>query len=179
MGTTPDPDAVAQVREDCLRRIRRGEPAEAVLHALACAIDRIVDGGGAASILLLDERGRLRSGASPRLPPDYLAAIDGLAPDPDVGTCAAATAAATGEEVVTPSFVACGRWRELGRLPLALGYLGAWSHPIRSLVDQHVLGTFGVYHRDVREPTGFERAAVRQLAPVAARVLEFPAGGAA
>ncbi|MFZ5656816.1 MAG: GAF domain-containing protein [Pseudomonadota bacterium] len=177
MGTIPDPDAIAQAREDCLQRIRRGEPAEAVLHALACAIDRIVGDGGAASILFLDERGRLRSAASPRLPPDYLAAIDGLAPDPGVGTCAAA--AATGEEVITPSFVACGRWRELGRLPLALGYVGAWSHPIRSLVDQRVLGTFGVYHRDVREPTELERAAVRQLAPVAARVLECQAGTAA
>ena len=40
------------------------------------------------------------------------------------------------------------------------------------LVDRRVLGTFGVYHRDVRLPTVAEREAVRTLAIVAACALE-------
>ena len=164
------PDAIRQLRDDCLERIRGGEPTASVLHDLARAVDAVVGEGGAASILFLDDAARLRNGAAPRLPRYYVEAIDGIAPDPAVGTCAAA--AATGEEVVTPSFMECDRWRELGHLPLALGYVGAWSHPIRSAVNQRVLGTFGVYHRDVRGPTDRERAIVQELAMVAACALE-------
>ena len=51
------------------------------------------------SILVLDEQGLLRNGSSPRLPGDYLQAIDRLKPHPEIGTCAAA--AATGELVIT------------------------------------------------------------------------------
>ena len=161
---------VRRACDDCLRLLERGESFDRILVALASAADGVIGDGGAASILFLDEDARLRNGAAPRLPQYYVDAIDGIAPDPDVGTCAAA--AATGEEVVTPSFLDCERWRELGHLPLALGYVGAWSHPIRSPVDDRVLGTFGVYHRDVRPPTDHERAMVRELARVAARALE-------
>lgn len=161
---------IRQACEACMDSIRRGHAFESVLHDLAAAADAVLGEGGAASILVLDDESRLRNGAAPRLPQYYIDAIDGIAPDPDVGTCAAA--AATGEEIVTPSFMDCDRWRELGHLPLALGYVGAWSHPIRSSVDRRVLGTFGVYHRDVRTPTERERDAVRALARVAACALE-------
>jgi hypothetical protein len=50
--------------------------------------------GGVAvcSILVLDKEGLLRNAASPNLPADYLAAIDRLKPNADVGTCSAAAA---------------------------------------------------------------------------------------
>jgi hypothetical protein len=41
---------------------------------------------------VIDKDGLLSHGASANLPPDYLAAIDGLKPDPKVGTCDAAAA---------------------------------------------------------------------------------------
>jgi hypothetical protein len=126
--------------------------------------------GSAASVLVLDEDGLLRNGASPNLPRDYLDAIDRLKPDAGVGTCA--SAAATGAIVVTPSFLADEKWAELRHLPLALGFVGAWSMPIKSEQDGRVLGTFGTYFRDAREPTTREMDAVRRLAAAAARVLE-------
>jgi hypothetical protein len=61
-------------------------------------------------VLLLDSEGLLRNCASPGLPPDYLAAIDRLKPDPAVGTCAAA--AATGKVVITPSLLSDAGWPE-------------------------------------------------------------------
>jgi GAF domain-containing protein len=105
---------------------------------------------------------------SPNLPADYLDAIDRLKPDPDVGTCAAA--AATGTVVVTPDFHADDKWAELRHLPLILGFVGAWSVPIKT-PDGRVLGTFGTYFRDRRSPTSEERYGVSRLASVAASVL--------
>ena len=123
-----------------------------------------------ASILVLDRYGLLRNGASPNLPRDYLNAIDRLRPDPAVGTCAAA--AATGLAIFTPSFLADDKWAELRHLPLALGFVGAWSMPIKSKGDGRVLGTFGTYYMDVRRPTSDEVTAIGELAGAAAGVLD-------
>jgi len=140
-----------------------------VLTLLATAAEVASGGDAAASILVLDRDGLLRNGASPNLPSDYLDAIDRLKPDARVGTCAAA--AATGDIVVTPDFCADDKWAELRHLPLALGFVGAWSFPIKSSRG-HVLGTFGTYFRTRREPTLAERSAVERLAATAATALE-------
>ena len=145
-------------------------PRAAILGCLVSAAETVAGPGAVSSILVLDESGLLRNGASPNLPRDYLDAIDRLKPDPMVGTCAAA--AATGAIVITPDFLADGKWAELRHLPLALGFVGAWSMPIRSTRDGRVVGTFGTYYRDVRQPTARELAAVGALAGVAARALD-------
>ncbi|HYV61389.1 MAG TPA: GAF domain-containing protein, partial [Bryobacteraceae bacterium] len=99
---------------------------------------------------------------------DYLNAIDRLKPDPNVGTCAAA--AATGLVVITPDFCADNKWAELRHLPLALGFVGAWSVPIKS-ADGIVLGTVGAYFRHRRSPTPAELGGLKQLAAAAALAL--------
>jgi GAF domain-containing protein len=128
----------------------------------------LAGGNAAASILVLDEGGLLRNGASPNLPPDYLDAIDRLKPNANLGTCAAA--AATGLPVLTPDFLADDKWAELRHLPSALGFVGAWSMPIKS-PDGAVLGTFGTYFRERRVPSEREFAGVEVLAAAAALVL--------
>jgi GAF domain-containing protein len=70
--------------------------------------------------------------------------------------------------VVTRSFLADDKWAELRHLPLSLGFVGAWSMPIKSAADGRVLGTFGTYYRELRQPSTSEIAAVRALAALAA-----------
>jgi len=145
----------------------RAERREILTH-LATTAEQASRPGCAVSILVLDREGCLRNGASPNIPADYLDKIDRLRPDPNVGTCAAA--AATGEVVLTPDFRADAKWAELRHLPLALGFAGAWSMPIKG-EDGRVLGTFGTYFRESDTPTDAERSAVTALAAAAARVL--------
>ena len=152
-------------RERILRMIDDGRPLRDILGHLATTVEALAEGRTVASILVLDREGLLRNGASPNLPADYLDAIDRLKPDPSVGTCAAA--AATGNTVLTPSFYDDARWAELRHLPLALGFRGAWSMPVKSS-EGRVLGTFGTYFREHREPTAQEREAVALLMPLAA-----------
>ena len=147
--------------------MREGAPRREILTRLAAAAEMASGPGTVASILVLDHNGLLRNGASPNLPADYLDAIDRLKPDANVGTCAAA---ATGEVVITPDFRADKKWGELRHLPIALGFVGAWSLPIKS-AEGRVLGTFGTYYREHREPTPQEREAVQILASTAARVI--------
>jgi GAF domain-containing protein len=145
-----------------------------VLAQLTSAVETLAKGRTVASILLLDREGLLRNGASPNLPADYLDAIDRLKPDPNVGTCAAA--AATGEAVETHSFYDDRRWSELRHLPLSLGFLGAWSLPIKG-GDGSVLGTFGTYFREHRAPSDVERGSVALLAQVASEAIVMQARG--
>ena len=161
---------VAQACEQAERLIAGNAPDQEIFACLIAAAEQVSGQGAVASVLVLDQYGLLRNGASPKLPLDYLRAIDGLRPDAGVGTCAAA--AATGAVVVTPSFLADNKWAELRHLPLSIGFAGAWSMPIKSLRDGAVLGTFGTYYRDVRQPTAQEVEAVRSLAATAARALD-------
>lgn len=161
------------VKEACVRAqrmIEASSPRDEILSFLVTTAEVVAGPRAVSSILVLDEEGLLRNGASPNLPRDFLDAIDRLKPDPRVGTCAAA--AATGSVVLTPSFLADEKWAELRHLPLALGFVGAWSMPIKSPQDGRVLGTFGTYFRESRQPTPREMVAVRELAAVAARALE-------
>ncbi len=181
VAENPDPreTAVALARreyERALEMVREGAPRREILGRLVAAAERVAGAGCVSSILVIDEEGLLRNGASPNLPADYLDAIDRLKPDPGVGTCAAA--AATGKVVLTPDFLADEKWAELRHLPMAIGFAGAWSMPIQS-EDGPVLGTFGTYFRVRREPTAEEREAVTILARAAAATLaqRHPAGG--
>lgn len=158
-------DPIREAHDRALRMVEEDTALRDILGHLASTVEKVSQGRTVASILLLDEEGLLRNGASPSLPSDYLAAIDRLKPDANLGTCAAA--AATGEIVFTPSFYDDRRWAELRHLPLALGFLGAWSMPIKAK-DGRVLGTFGTYFREHRQPTAQERATVGLLASAAA-----------
>jgi GAF domain-containing protein len=161
--------SIEQACQQAERLIANNAASQEVFACLIAAAERISGHGAVSSVLVLDDVGLLRNGASPNLPADYLRAIDGLKPDAAVGTCAAA--AATGIAVVTPSFLADDKWAELRHLPLAIGFAGAWSMPIKS-GDGRVLGTFGTYYRDVRQPSPEEVTAVATLAATAARALE-------
>jgi len=150
--------------------LEEGEPQHKILAQLVRTAEALAGEGAVSSILLLDKEGLLRNGASPGLPYDYLTAIDGLKPNAQVGTCAAA--AATGCIVITADFCADDKWAELRHLPMALGFVGAWSMPIKGS-DGKVLGTFGTYFRESREPSPGEIDDIQQLAATAAKVLEW------
>ena len=160
--------------EEACRQAERLIASNAAPHeiflCLIAAAEQVSGAGAVSSVLVLDENGLLRNGASPNLPADYLRAIDGLKPDAELGTCAAA--AATGGMVITPSFLADDKWAELRHLPLAIGFAGAWSMPITSSRDGRILGTFGTYYRDVRSPSPQEVNAISALAAAAARALD-------
>ena len=162
-------DSYSGAFEQALDMISEARSKDEILKFLTRAAENIAGADTVSSILVLDNNGLLRNGSSPRLPQDYLQAIDKLRPHPEVGTCAAA--AATGEVVITEDFYADSKWAELKHLPLSLGFKGAWSMPITSSTGK-VLGTFGTYFSRKRLPSSDEIEGIRLLAKAAASVLE-------
>jgi hypothetical protein len=72
--------------------------------------------------------------------------------------------------VVTLDFMADDKWAELRHLPTALGFIGAWSLPIKN-AEGKVLGTFGTYFREKRKPSLAEITGIEQLAKAVARIV--------
>jgi len=163
-----DHEFVAHACEHVREMVQAGASRREILTRLATAGEVLAGGGAVTSILVLDQEGLLRNGASPNLPADYLKAIDRLRPSPSLGTCAAA--AATGTVVITPDFFADDKWAELRHLPRALGFYGAWSMPIKDSRG-NVLGTFGTYFRESRTPSEREKRGIELLAAAAALAL--------
>jgi GAF domain-containing protein len=161
-------ELVQNTVKEAIQMQKDGVPKHKVLARLVRVAEAVAGNNSVSSILILDKNGLLRNGASPGLPYDYLTAIDGLKPDAKVGTCAAA--AATGVMVLTPDFCADNKWAELRHLPLALGFVGAWSMPIKT-PEGKVVGTFGTYFREQRKPSQEEINAIQTLAQAAADIL--------
>lgn len=157
-----------KIAKNALEMKQTGIGTQKVLDYLTSEAEKIVGERSVCSILLLDENGLLRNGSSPSLPDDYLQAIDGLKPDKNLGTCA--SAAATGSIVFTEDFTADTKWAELKHLPMALGFTGAWSMPIKT-GDNVVKGTFGTYYRTKRLPETAEIEGLRLLAETVATIL--------
>lgn len=162
-------EALLAAQKQSLELVVTGAPLDVVLTHLVRTVEEQAGGTVTASILLLDDESRLRNGASPGLEPEYLQAIDGLPADANLGTCCAA--AALRQVVVTRSFTNDSRWQGLSHLPMAYGFVAAWSMPILAR-DGSVLGTFGTYFRECRGPTPVECQVVEVLARTASIAIE-------
>src|SRR5258706_575229 len=123
-----------------------GNQLAVVLDAIALSVEAEA-ADTLCSILLLDDSGqRLTLGAGSSLPDDYNAAIEGLAIGPNTGSCG--TAAFLNQRVIVEDIQTDPLWVDFKDLAAAAGLRACWSQPIRGARGE-VLGTFGIYHRQV------------------------------
>jgi PAS domain S-box-containing protein len=138
-----------EAQNAALERIALGEPLEATLDALLRDVERL-DASMLTSVLLLDEDGRhMRHGAAPRLPPEYVRAIDGSPIGPAAGSCG--TAAYRREQVIVSDIATDPLWAEYRSIALPHGLRACWSTP---LVDGQgaLRGTFAIYYGEPKAP---------------------------
>ena len=133
-----------------LEAISGGVALPAVLRLLVQLIEAQSE-GLLCSVLLLDPDGlRLRHGAAPSLPDEYVRAIDGSMIGPCAGSCG--TAAFRREPVFVEEIAADPLWADWAALAHRHELRACWSTPIFD-AQQRVLGTFAVYYRHVGRPT--------------------------
>ncbi len=121
---------------------------------LICREIEDLTSGMLCSFLILDESGkRLRHGAAPSLPEEYVRAIDGVEVGPSVGSCG--TAAYNKRPVIVTDIETDPLWKDYRELPLAYSLRACWSIPLISSEDR-VLGTFAMYYREPRSPVADE-----------------------
>ncbi|MGO8701216.1 MAG: ATP-binding protein [Limisphaerales bacterium] len=138
----------AEALLDGQKRVLEMIAADAPMAKSLAALIRLIEAhvpGMLGSILLLDkDETRLRHGAAPSLPAQYMAAIDGHSIGPNAGSCG--TAAYCKKSVFVEDIATDPRWRRYRRVALPHGLRACWSTPIFD-TRRRVLGTFAMYYR--------------------------------
>jgi len=154
---------------DALKMILTDAPLNDVLHSVALLIEAHSE-GMLCTIYLLDEDGlRLRFAAGPNLPDAYRVATDGIQIGPEVGSCGAA--AYLRKPVYVADVLTHPHFANFRDLLVEAGLRAVWSSPIISH-DGKVLGTFGMYNREVRHPSPAEMQLIDYASQIAGIAIE-------
>src|SRR5713101_2131437 len=151
LPTSPSPaqSLSSEAVLDALKMILIGAPLNDVLRSVALLIEAHTQ-GSVCSILLLDEDGQhVRYVAAPKLSDEYRVATDAVCIGPHVGSCGAA--AYLRQPVFVSDVLSHPHFANFKDLIVRTGMRASWSSPIVSH-DGRVLGTFGMFYREVREP---------------------------
>ena len=125
-----------------------------ILDSLCLLIEQQSE-GALCSILLVEKDGScLTAGAGPSIPPDYMAALDGLSVAENAGSCG--SAAFQREPVICADVEHDPEWADFQDLAARFGIRSCWSTPFFSSTGQ-VLGTFAISHDHPCAPDPFDR----------------------
>ncbi len=142
-------ESLVEGQSRLLEMIALGLPLEKTLLALTQLIESHSE-GMYCSVLLLDEDGEtIHPSASPNLPAEYIQALDGYKIGPTVGSCG--TAMFRKSIVIVSDIETDPLWASYKSLIIPYGFRACWSSPI-FLKQQHILGSFAMYYREVRSP---------------------------
>jgi signal transduction histidine kinase/CheY-like chemotaxis protein/serine phosphatase RsbU (regulator of sigma subunit) len=157
-------------QRDILAMVARGAPLRAALAEIVATVEELSELDAVASIMLLEEDGRrLGRTVAPRLPVDYVAAIDDLPVGEGNGSCG--TAAHRRQSVVVADTLQDPLWSKYRELAERFGLRACWSVPIFA-TDGELVGTFAVYHQQTAEPTAEDEQVVELLSRTAAVAIE-------
>ena len=122
------------------------------------------------SVLLLSADGNhIEHGAAPSLPKHYVKAVNGAPIGPKHGSCG--TAMYRGKPVIVTDILEDPLWEDYRDLARASGLRACWSTPILS-VRGKVLGSFAMYYKEPRTPTGDEARFTKVATYIAGLAIE-------
>jgi PAS domain S-box-containing protein len=142
-------EGLQSMERSVLAAISQDRPLNEVLDVLVSGLDSLSP-EITASVMLVDQKtGQLRTGPAPRLPKEYLEAVDGVFFGEGVGSCG--TAVFRGESVFTEDIDEDPLWEDYRELTRAHGLRACWSVPV---IDGRgvVLCTFALYSRVPARP---------------------------
>lgn len=158
-----------QFRSRILEMLASNHPLHALLEAVAKGVESL-EPRMLCSIHLIDLNTlSLAQGASPSLPAFYCEAIDGVHIGPNVGSCGAA--AFLRQRVIVPDMLNHPNWAPYRELVERAGLAACWSVPIIS-ADGTLLGTFGVYDRQIHTPSADEIRLIDQVTHLASLAIQ-------
>lgn len=155
-----------------LQKIAASAPLSEVLNRLVLLIEAQSPDMVCSILLLSDDGDHIRHGAAPSLPEDYVKAIDGAPIGPKHGSCG--TAMYRGEPVIVTDIFTDPLWDDFRALAEPTGLRACWSTPILSGRGK-VLGSFAMYYREPRTPTGDEANLTEVATRIAALAIEHHA----
>ena len=171
------PDRIAQEQEasflagqeKVLEMIAQNAPLGEILTTLVLLMEAQSPEMLCSVLLLSDDGDHIRHGAAPSLPDEYVKAIDGAPIGPKNGSCG--TAMWRGKPVIVTDVLTDPLWDDYRDLASASGFRACWSTPILSGKGK-VLGSFAMYYREPRAPTGAEARFTEVATQLAGQAIE-------
>lgn len=136
-----------------LKMIAGNAPLSEILRKLVLLIESQSPGMLCSVLLLSADGNHIEHGAAPSLAPQYVKAIDGAPIGPKHGSCG--TAMYRGKPVVVTDILKDPLWDDYRDLAEGTGLRACWSTPIMSSKGK-VLGSFAMYYKEPRTPSGDE-----------------------
>jgi GAF domain-containing protein len=136
-----------------LKMIAAEAPLSEILKHLVLLIEAQSPGMLCSVLLLSPDGNHIQHGAAPSLAPQYVKAVDGAPIGPKQGSCG--TAMYRGKPVVVTDIFEDPLWEDYRGLAEGTGLRACWSTPIMSSKGK-VLGSFAMYYKEPRTPTGEE-----------------------
>ena len=162
----------AQVR--IKKMIDANAPLSDILSSLVLLIESQSPEMLCSVLLLSDDGNHIRHGAAPSLPEHYVKAIDGSPIGPKHGSCG--TAMFRGKPVIVSDIFADPLWEDYRGYAAAIGVKACWSTPVMSSRGK-VLGSFAMYYREPRTPTGEESRLTNVATHLASLAIEHHSSG--
>jgi len=156
-------------QEKVLEMINANAPLSEVLTSLVQLMEAQSPEMLCSVVLLSDDGDHIRHGAAPSLPEEYVKAIDGAPIGPRNGSCG--TAMWRGKPVIVTDVLADPLWEDYRDLASASGLGACWSTPILSGKGK-VLGSFAMYYRQPRAPSGVEARLTEVATRLAGQAIE-------
>jgi PAS domain S-box-containing protein len=154
-----------------LEMTAKGNSLEAILEVLCRVVEQTAP-GCCCSVMLIDPGGsKIQQIVAPSIPSSYNERFVGKAVDREGSPCTKAAHHKT--QVIVPDVVADTQWDTYGWRTVALthGLKACWSTTILAS-DGVVLGTFGIYWREPRNPTEHDQKIIEQVTHLTAVVIE-------
>lgn len=152
-----------------LEMIAAGAPLSEILTRLVLLIESQSPDMLCSVLLLSDDGNHIRHGAAPSLSEKFVKAIDGEPIGAKHGSCG--TAMYRGQPVIVPDVLTDPLWEDYRDLAAAAELRACWSTPIMSGRGK-VLGSFAMYYREPRMPTGEEASLTEVATRIAGLAIE-------
>ena len=166
----PENEAAFLARQEkVLEMINANAPLGDILTSLVLLMEAQSPEMLCSVLLLSDDGDHIRHGAAPSLPEEYVKAVDGAPIGPKNGSCG--TAMWRGKPVIVTDVLADPLWEDYRDLASASGLGACWSTPILSGKGK-VLGSFAMYYRQPRAPTGVEARLTEVATRLAGKAIE-------
>src|SRR6266851_8420487 len=159
-------------QERIMKMIANDAPLSEILSNLVLMIEEQSPEMLCSILLLSDDGNHVRHAVAPSLPENYVKVIDGSPIGPKHGSCG--TAMFRGKPVIVTDVATDPLWEEYRGFASAIGVAACWSTPILSSKGK-VLGSFAMYHREPRTPTGEESHLTNVATKLAGQAIEHHA----
>src|SRR5271168_2281812 len=162
-------EAIAAGERRIFEKIAGNAPLSATLESICELMERVMADSCCAINLLDHDRQVLNFGVAPKLPREFVAAMDGAPIGIRYGSCAAAVYLT--RQVTVADIEIDALWEFRREAALHAGFRAAWSTPIVAS-DGRVVGTLAVYRRLPGIPLSRDHELMSRMAQIAGIAIE-------